>query len=165
MKLLRSRRGSAGCVEGHATAIERACQRVPIRSSGVVSRRTLSHSEPDSRLSRDMTSTDSHELVRPDALLTITQVSNRLGVSVRHVRRLVFEHRIPYVKWGHLVRFDPAEIERWIDGSRTPIAALSSPASSVARRAGPMAIRRPRAPSVAESPRALRSRHGPHPKT
>jgi excisionase family DNA binding protein len=48
-------------------------------------------------------------------LLTIEQVAERLGVSVRHVRRLVFERRIPYVKWGHLLRFDPGEIARWIE--------------------------------------------------
>ena len=48
-------------------------------------------------------------------LLSIDQVAQRLGVNVRHVRRLVFERRIPYVKWGHLIRFDPAALERFID--------------------------------------------------
>ena len=28
------------------------------------------------------------------------------------------ERRIPFVKWGHLLRFDPAEIEEWLDGAR-----------------------------------------------
>ncbi|HYI61778.1 MAG TPA: excisionase family DNA-binding protein [Acidimicrobiales bacterium] len=41
-----------------------------------------------------------------------------LGVDVRHVRRLVHERRIPFVKWGHLLCFDPAEIDLWIDQSR-----------------------------------------------
>jgi excisionase family DNA binding protein len=49
--------------------------------------------------------------------------AGRLGVKVRHVRRLVADRRIPFVKWGHLLRFDPAEIEAWIDGSRRPPAA------------------------------------------
>jgi hypothetical protein len=35
----------------------------------------------------------------------------------------VADRRIPFVKWGHLLRFDPAEIEAWIDGSRRPPAA------------------------------------------
>jgi excisionase family DNA binding protein len=48
-------------------------------------------------------------------LLSIEQVAERLGVTVRHVRRLVFERRIPYVKWGHLLRFDAASVERFID--------------------------------------------------
>jgi len=42
-------------------------------------------------------------------LLTITQVAHLLNVEVRHVRRLVQERRIPFIKWGHLLRFDPDE--------------------------------------------------------
>jgi excisionase family DNA binding protein len=53
-------------------------------------------------------------------LVDIERVAERLGVKVRHVRRLVADRRIPFVKWGHLLRFDPAEIEAWIDGSRRP---------------------------------------------
>lgn len=47
-------------------------------------------------------------------LLNIDEVADVLGVNVRHVRRLVFERRIPYLKWGRLVRFDPREIDRWL---------------------------------------------------
>ncbi len=47
-------------------------------------------------------------------LLTIEQVAETLGVSVRHVRRLVFERRIPYLKWGHLLRFDTEEVRAWL---------------------------------------------------
>lgn len=47
-------------------------------------------------------------------LLDVTEVADVLGVNVRHVRRLVFENRIPYLKWGRLVRFDPRELERWL---------------------------------------------------
>ena len=46
-------------------------------------------------------------------LMTIAEVAELLGVTVRHVRRLVAERRIPFVKWGHLLRFDPDEIEAW----------------------------------------------------
>lgn len=56
-------------------------------------------------------------------LVDIEWVAGRLGVKVRQVRRLVADRRIPFVKWGHLLRFDPAEIEAWIDGSRRPPAA------------------------------------------
>ena len=48
-------------------------------------------------------------------LLSIAQVADALGVDVRHVRRLVHERRIPYIKWGHLLRFDPVELATWID--------------------------------------------------
>ena len=51
-------------------------------------------------------------------LLTITEVADALGVDVRHVRRLVHERRIPFIKWGHLLRFDPVDITAWIDAYR-----------------------------------------------
>ncbi len=53
-------------------------------------------------------------------LVDIAWVAGRLGVTVRHVRRLVADRRIPLVKWGHLLRFDPVEIEHWIDDARRP---------------------------------------------
>lgn len=51
-------------------------------------------------------------------LLTVTALAEHLGVDVRHIRRLVAERRIPFIKWGHLLRFDPAEIAEWIDQNR-----------------------------------------------
>jgi excisionase family DNA binding protein len=51
-------------------------------------------------------------------LLDIAGVAEHLAVSERHVRRLVAERRIPYVKWGHLLRFDPDEVAEWLDASR-----------------------------------------------
>jgi excisionase family DNA binding protein len=62
-------------------------------------------------------------------LIDIARAAERLGVTVRYVRRLVAERRIPYVKLGHLVRFDPIELEAWIDAS-----ARSRSASPGARR-------------------------------
>lgn len=53
-------------------------------------------------------------------LMDITGVAARLGVPVRHVRRLVAERQIPYIKWRRLLRFDPNEIEAWLDTSRHP---------------------------------------------
>lgn len=55
-------------------------------------------------------------------LLDITTVSEHLGVTTRHIRRLVHERRIPYIKWGHLIRFDPADIATWLEDNRRPIA-------------------------------------------
>ena len=46
--------------------------------------------------------------------MDISGVADRLGVSERHVRRLVFERRIPFIKWGHLLRFDPTEVTEWL---------------------------------------------------
>jgi excisionase family DNA binding protein len=54
----------------------------------------------------------------PPRLLDVTAVAEVLGVNTRHVRRLVLERRIPFIKWGHLVRFDPVEIRDWLDRCR-----------------------------------------------
>lgn len=51
-------------------------------------------------------------------LLDIDGLADRLGVGERYVRRLVEERRIPYVKIGRLVRFDPEEVEAWIGTKR-----------------------------------------------
>ena len=56
----------------------------------------------------------------PRKLVDIDWVAERLGVTVRHIRLLVAERRIPFIKWGHLLRFDPDDIEGWIDGVRMP---------------------------------------------
>jgi excisionase family DNA binding protein len=54
------------------------------------------------------------------SLIDIQTVAERLGVQVRHVRRLVSERRIPFIKWGHLLRFDPQEVDRWIVAASVP---------------------------------------------
>ena len=51
-------------------------------------------------------------------LMDLPAVAERLGVNQRHVRRLVAERRIPFLKWGHLLRFDPAELDAWLDRAR-----------------------------------------------
>lgn len=51
-------------------------------------------------------------------LIDVETLAGRLGVGVRLVRRLVAERRIPYVKVGHYVRFDVAEVATWIDERR-----------------------------------------------
>jgi len=53
-------------------------------------------------------------------LVDIETIAPLLGVSVRHVRRLVAERRIPYVKWGHLIRFDLEEVLEWLETARRP---------------------------------------------
>lgn len=55
-------------------------------------------------------------------LIDIAELARWLGTSSRHVRRLVEEQRVPYLKIGHYVRFDPVEISNWIEGQRVPMA-------------------------------------------
>jgi excisionase family DNA binding protein len=52
------------------------------------------------------------------ALLDYEQLSEWLNDTVRHLRRLVDEDRIPYIKVGHFVRFDPAAIADWLVANR-----------------------------------------------
>jgi excisionase family DNA binding protein len=54
-------------------------------------------------------------------LLDVDALARRLGVTVRFVRRLVEERRIPYMRVGRFVRFDPAEIERWLAATRVEV--------------------------------------------
>jgi excisionase family DNA binding protein len=61
-----------------------------------------------------MRDTDSRSTELPH-LVDIDSIAEHLGVEVRHVRRLVFERRIPFIKWGHLLRFDPVDIAAWLD--------------------------------------------------
>ena len=54
-------------------------------------------------------------------LIDIEALAGHLGVSVRHVRRLIDERRIPFVKVGRFVRFDVEVIGRWIDVHRSDV--------------------------------------------
>jgi hypothetical protein len=38
----------------------------------------------------------------------------------------MLERRIPYIKWGHLLRFDPDEIDAWLDTERVPCQSRAS---------------------------------------
>ena len=53
-----------------------------------------------------------------EPLLDVDGVAARLNITVRHVRRLVAERRIPYLKLGNLLRFDPEEVDAWLLGLR-----------------------------------------------
>jgi excisionase family DNA binding protein len=64
-----------------------------------------------------MTSASSEQLGR---LLSIPDLAECLAISERHVRRLVSERRIPYLKIGHLVRFDRAVVDQWLTGREIP---------------------------------------------
>lgn len=53
-------------------------------------------------------------------LVDIKTVAKLLSVNERYVRRMVAERRLPMVKIGRLLRFDLAEIRRWIEEQRRP---------------------------------------------
>ena len=55
---------------------------------------------------------------RDQRLVDLPAVAGYLGVTERHVRRLVAEKRVPFYKWGHLLRFDLAEVDAWLSTHR-----------------------------------------------
>jgi excisionase family DNA binding protein len=53
------------------------------------------------------------------ALLDVVQASAYLGCSVRYVRRLIQERRIPFIRLGgHKIRFNINDLDQWIDAQR-----------------------------------------------
>jgi excisionase family DNA binding protein len=53
-----------------------------------------------------------------DTLLTVEEAAERLGTSVRFVRRLIFERRIAYTKLGRHVRIAASDLDAFITASR-----------------------------------------------
>jgi excisionase family DNA binding protein len=53
-------------------------------------------------------------------LLDVSAAAAYLSTGVPFIRRLVRERRVPYVKLGRLVRFDPADLDAFIDAGRVP---------------------------------------------
>lgn len=70
-----------------------------------------------------------------NGLLDLDALAARLGVGRRYARRLVEERRIPYRKIGRLVRFDPDEVEAWIEERRVE-AFSPSPTNGRSTRVG-----------------------------
>ena len=62
-------------------------------------------------------------------LIDVSAAAERLGVSVRYVRRLVAERRIPYFKLGHLLRFDVEEVDAWLERAKVSeiVPSMASP--------------------------------------
>lgn len=56
----------------------------------------------------------------PDALMSIADVAERLGVGERMVRRLVLERKLAVTRIGRLIRFDPTDVEAFVAASRSP---------------------------------------------
>jgi excisionase family DNA binding protein len=58
-----------------------------------------------------------------DNLLTVEEAADRLGTSVRFVRRLIAERRIAYVKVGRHVRIDEADLVEFVAAGRVEASA------------------------------------------
>jgi excisionase family DNA binding protein len=66
-------------------------------------------------------------------LLTVDQAAERLGTSVRFIRRLRTEGRIPVVKLGKHIRIDSTDLDDYITASRQSAWASDS-ATTVGQR-------------------------------
>jgi excisionase family DNA binding protein len=58
-----------------------------------------------------------------DKLLTVEEAADRLGTSVRFIRRLVAERRIAYVKVGRHVRIAEADLVEFVAAGRVEASA------------------------------------------
>jgi excisionase family DNA binding protein len=54
-------------------------------------------------------------------LYDISRVAPMLDVRESFVRRLVAQRRIPFLKIGKFIRFDPDELGHWIDHRRAEV--------------------------------------------
>jgi excisionase family DNA binding protein len=59
-----------------------------------------------------------------ERLLTVEDAADRLGTSVRFVRRLIFERRIAFVKVGRHVRIAAADLDAYIRAGRVEVGAV-----------------------------------------
>ena len=57
-------------------------------------------------------------------LIDIEAVSEQLGVCIKTVYGWIHMRRIPFVKIGRLVKFDPKDIETWITERKVPVREL-----------------------------------------
>jgi excisionase family DNA binding protein len=62
--------------------------------------------------------------VSMDRLLTPQEAAEHLGTSLRFVRRLVFERRIPFVKVGRHVRIAASDLDAFITAGRIEAGSL-----------------------------------------
>lgn len=60
------------------------------------------------------------EPAQPPALLTVEEVASILGCRPRMVRQLYWTGQLAAVKVSTLVRFERAEIDRYIESRRRP---------------------------------------------
>ena len=53
-------------------------------------------------------------------MMSTAEVARFLGVTKRHVYRLVQEGQLPHYKWNRLLRFDRVEMAAWREQFRRP---------------------------------------------
>ena len=60
-----------------------------------------------------------------ERLLTVDEAAERLGTSVRFIRRLIAERRIPYTKLGRHVRIAAGDLDAFVASGRVESRSLA----------------------------------------
>lgn len=60
-----------------------------------------------------------------DTALKVDEVSRLLSVSLKHLYRMVSDEKIPYLRLGGCIRFDPGTLADWLDG-KAPLRPLGA---------------------------------------
>jgi excisionase family DNA binding protein len=47
--------------------------------------------------------------------LTVNEVAEKFQLSTRQIKRLMYSRKIPYIKIGSAVRFDPEDLREWME--------------------------------------------------
>jgi len=50
-------------------------------------------------------------------LIDIGAAAECLGTTERHMRALIADRKIAYIKVGRLIRFDPKSLDEWIEAN------------------------------------------------
>jgi excisionase family DNA binding protein len=56
-----------------------------------------------------------------EQLIDIAELERRTAIKQAALRKYAAQRKIPFVKIGRLVRFDPAEIDTWIKERKVPV--------------------------------------------
>ncbi len=51
-------------------------------------------------------------------LLTVKDAAACLNTTERHLREMIYQRRVPFIKVGRLVRIDSGDLDKWIDSRR-----------------------------------------------
>lgn len=72
-----------------------------------------------------------------NGLLNYSEAAARLGLRLPTLYALVAQRRVPHVRMGRrLIRFDPAELDAWVDRSRVDARPSGPNVSKAATTAG-----------------------------
>ena len=88
-------------------------------------------------------------------LLDIGDAAERLGTTERHMRALIANRKIDYIKVGRLVRFDPSALDAWIKAQTVTAGAMKSDSPALSPEPSP-------APMILAASPPARQKHWPN---